>query len=96
MSTKATKPSTQNDLGPQEELQDEAVIKLLQILENVRDEDMSCDDLYAFLDQFVEREIQSKDAAKMMPLIREHLDLCSHCCDEYEALLAVLENLKEE
>jgi len=96
MSTKDTKPSTQNGLGPQEELQDEAVIKLLQILENVRDEDMSCDDLYAFLDQFVEREIQSKDAAKMMPLIREHLDLCSHCCDEYEALLTVLENLKEE
>jgi len=96
MSTKAAKPSIQNGLGPQEELQDEAVIKLLQILENVRDEDMSCDDLYAFLDQFVEREIQSKDAAKMMPLIREHLDLCSHCCDEYEALLAVLENLKEE
>jgi hypothetical protein len=95
MSTKKTIQSIQDVFKP-EEMQDEVILKLLRILENVRDEDMSCDDLYTFLDQFVEREIKSKDADKIMPLIREHLDLCSHCCDEYEALLTVLENTKEE
>jgi len=96
MIIKATIQRIQNIFKPQAELQDEVVLKLLQILENVRDEDMSCDDLYALLDQFAEREVHSKDAARIMPLIREHLDMCSHCCDEYEALLAVLENIKEE
>ncbi|MBP6177696.1 MAG: hypothetical protein KA473_08710 [Anaerolineales bacterium] len=95
MSTKHTIQNIQNALKP-EELQDESILKLLHVLENVRAEEMSCDELYAFLDQFVEREVQSKDAAKIMPLIREHLDLCSHCCDEYEALMSVLEHTKEE
>ena len=81
---------------PQEELEDEVVLKLLKVLDKVRAEEMSCEDFYAQLDQFVEREVQSKDAAKIMPLIREHLDLCPPCCDEYEALLAVLESTKEE
>jgi predicted anti-sigma-YlaC factor YlaD len=31
-----------------------------------------------------------------MPLIQEHLDMCPDCCDEYEALLTVLENTKEK
>jgi hypothetical protein len=38
----------------------------------------------------VEREISKKDAAQLMPLIREHLDICPECCEEYEALLSVL------
>jgi len=96
MTIKNTIQRIQNAIKPQEELPDEVVLKLLKVLEDVRAEDMSCEDLYAFLDQFAEREMHSKDAAKIMPLIREHLDLCSHCCDEYEALLAVLEHTKEE
>lgn len=96
MSIKTIIQLIQNTLKPQKELQDEGVLKFLKILENVRAEDMSCDDLYALLDQFAEREVHSKDAARIMPLIREHLDLCAPCCDEYEALLAVLENTKEE
>jgi hypothetical protein len=31
-----------------------------------------------------------------MPLIREHLDICQECCDEYEALLDVVEKMGEE
>jgi predicted anti-sigma-YlaC factor YlaD len=30
-----------------------------------------------------------------MPLIREHLDNCSECCEEYEALLDVVEKTDE-
>ncbi len=85
----------QNTLKPQEELQDEMVIKFLQVLENVREEEMSCSEMYAHLDEFVEREVKSKDAEKIMPLIQEHIDMCSECCDEYEALLDVLEHTKE-
>jgi len=96
MSTKTTNQPSQNDDHQLEGLKDEVVLKFLQILDSVRAEEMSCDDLYARLDEFVERDIHSKDAEKIMPLIREHLDMCSHCCDEYEALLAVLEHVNEE
>jgi len=49
----------------------------------------------ARLDEYVELEIKKEDAAHIMPLIREHLDLCSDCCDEYEALLDVVEKTDE-
>jgi len=77
--------------SPLPELDDEVVLKFLKILENIRSEEMSCEEMYSHLDEFVEREVRSHDASKIMPLILEHLDLCSECCDEYDALLDVLE-----
>lgn len=85
-----------NKLNPQEQLQDEVVIRFLKLLDRVREEEMSCEEMYAQLDEFVEHEIQDHDAAKIEPLVREHLDMCPECCDEYDALLAVLENTQEK
>jgi DNA replication protein DnaD len=81
---------------PQAELQDEVVIKFLKVLENARAEEMSCSEMYARIDEFVEREVNARDAKKIMPLIQEHIDACPECCDEYEALLDVLEHTREE
>ncbi len=80
---------------PREQLTDEVVIKFLQVLNNARAEEMSCGDMFMQLDEFVEREVKSKDAEKIMPLIHEHLDLCPECNDEYEALLTILENTRD-
>jgi hypothetical protein len=80
---------------PQEDLQDEVVVKFLKVLENVREEDMSCSEMYARIDEFVEREVKAHDAERIMPLIQEHIDMCPECCDEYEALLDVLEHTGE-
>ena len=95
MNIKSLFQRIQNSFKPQEELQDEVVLKFLHVLENARAEEMSCSDLYIRLDEFVEREVRSKDAEKIAPLIREHLDLCPDCCEEYEALLAVIEHTSE-
>ncbi|MDD2921445.1 MAG: hypothetical protein PHQ36_04095 [Anaerolineales bacterium] len=84
-----------NIFNPQKELQDEVVVKFLRVLENVRSEEMSCSEMYAHLDEFVEREVKSKDAKKIMPLIQEHIDMCPECGDEYEALLDVLKHTEE-
>jgi len=83
-----------NVFKPQGELQDEVIVKFLRILEDVRAEEMSCDEMFIRLDEFVETEVQSHDAEKLMPLVREHLDLCPDCDEEYEALLVVLENTR--
>ncbi len=74
-----------------EEPSNEAVLGFLRVLESVREEECSCDEIYTKIDEYVEREVDKKDAAQLMPLIREHLDLCPECCEEYEALLHVLE-----
>ena len=80
-----------HSLGLQKELPQEAVIGIMRVLETVPpDEEISCEDLYTRLDEYVEREVDQKDAAQIMPIIREHLDVCPECCEEYEALLEVL------
>ena len=83
-------------ISPQEELSNEAVLGFLRVLETVDNEEISCDELYEKLDQYVEREVDKKDAARIMPLMREHLDICPECCEEYEALLHVIELTEEE
>ncbi len=83
-------------LGLQEELPNAAVLGMLRVLEEVpEEEEITCSELYAKLDEYVEREVDKKDAAYLMPLIREHLDICPDCCEEYEALLDVLSKSSE-
>ncbi|MEP0807178.1 MAG: hypothetical protein HRF47_16980 [Chloroflexota bacterium] len=85
-----------NKIKPHEELSNEAVLGFLRVLEDVRKEELSCAEIYSKLDEYVECEIGCKDAAHVMPLIREHLDICQECCDEYEALLDVVEKMDNE
>jgi hypothetical protein len=84
-------------LGLQKELPNEAVLGILRVLEEVPQEDeISCSELFAKLDEYVEREVDQKDAAFLMPVVQEHLDVCSECCEEYEALLDILRKTKNE
>jgi hypothetical protein len=83
-------------ISPQEQLPNEAILGFLRVLEETDDEELSCDEIYSKLDEYVEREVDKKDAASLMPLIREHLDLCPDCCEEYEALLEVIEKIDEK
>lgn len=94
MNIKSLFQNIQNTFATQQILEDEVVLKFLRVLEKAREDELSCSEMYARLDEFVETEVQTKDADKITPLVREHLDMCPDCCEEYEALLAVLENTK--
>jgi len=82
--------SIRNRINPSEQLSNEAVLGFLRVLEREDKEEISCEELYGKLDEYVEREVDKKDAARLMPLMREHLDVCPECCEEYEALLSIL------
>ncbi len=79
-----------------QELPDEVIEGFLRVLEEVRLEDMSCTQAFSKLDEYVEKEFHGEDAARLMPLLREHLDMCPDCCDEYEGLLNMLEKSAKE
>ncbi len=70
---------------------DQVVEGFLRVLEQVRVEDMPCSQVFALLDEYVEKEVRGEEAARLMPLLREHFDICPNCCEEYEALLRALE-----
>jgi hypothetical protein len=79
-----------------EEPSNEAVLGFLQVLEHAQENGCSCDEVFAQIDEYVEREVDRKDAQDLMPLVREHLDLCPECCEEYEALLDILEKTSKQ
>ena len=86
-----------HSLGLQKELPNEAVLGILRVLDNVpQDDEISCGELFAKLDEYVEREVDKKDAAILMPVIREHLDVCPDCWEEYEALLDILNKTSKD
>ena len=91
MNIRAIIQKIRSSINHREELPNEAVLGFLHVLESVREEEVPCDEIYAKIDEDVEREVDKKDAAQLMPLIREHLDLCPECCEEYQALLDILE-----
>lgn len=84
-----------NQSRTQPELTDEVVLKFLNTLEQYGERELTCGDIYTVLDEFVEKEVKGGDAHKLTPLIREHLEICTECCDEYEALLSVIEHTQE-
>ncbi len=77
--------------GDDSQLSDAAIKGFLHALEDARVQDVPCSQVFSMLDEYVQKELNGEDAAKLMPLLREHLDLCQDCCDEYETLLAALE-----
>ena len=54
------------------------------------DQELDCDEAHALLDQFAERVKRGENAADLMPLVQEHLDLCPGCKEEYEALMRMI------
>lgn len=63
---------------------------LLRSLADTKERELTCDEVHALLDQFAEAVQRGEDAARLMPLIQEHLDMCPDCREEYEALLQMM------
>ncbi|HEY5901049.1 MAG TPA: hypothetical protein VIU39_00765 [Anaerolineales bacterium] len=78
-------------------LPDDVIKGLIRSLEEGEAEQgCSCDDVFAVVDQYAEIELRGQDAARLMPLLRKHMDGCHDCCEEYEALLDILQHSNPE
>jgi hypothetical protein len=69
----------------------------LQNIYATQDEEISCSECFDLVSHFVEVELAGEDAAAKMPQLKQHLDQCSACLQEYEVLrdLQALENKGE-
>lgn len=66
--------------------------KILEMLKKTQEEELTCDEVFALLDQFAEMAARGEPVASLMPLVQQHLDLCGDCREEYESLLRVIQN----
>jgi hypothetical protein len=53
-------------------------------------DDVGCDQVFALLNVYVERELEYGDAAERYPGIAVHLDACSPCAEDSRGLTALL------
>ncbi len=67
------------------------VRKLIHMVENSRETELSCEDVYLILDQYTELVHHKENTAELMPLVEHHIEICPDCREEFEALLRILE-----
>ena len=70
----------------------EMMQKVMGMLSNTRDVELTCDEVFALLDQFAELAARGEDVAQLMPLIQQHLDMCEDCREEYKVLEKIILN----
>jgi hypothetical protein len=76
-------------------LESEKLQHLVRDILTTQTEEIGCDTCFAQLDLFVEMVLLGRDAASAMPLVQAHLDRCSPCREEFEALLFALRSLSQ-
>lgn len=67
--------------------------KIVRIATQSRSDEIGCDDCFDQLHDFAEMKLQGKSPEEAMPLVQDHLNRCSDCLEEYEALLEALKSL---
>lgn len=65
--------------------------RLAVLAAQAQEDDLSCGDVQALIDQFAECAARGDDPAGLMPLVQRHLGDCPGCREEYEALLRIID-----
>lgn len=81
--TPLQKPAPAEKLTPAEAM-------LLQSLPHTHEVELTCDEVFALLDEYAERAHRGENVAQLMPLVAHHLMMCPECQEEYEALMRIL------
>lgn len=55
-----------------------------------RADELSCEECYIQLDQFVEMHLSNASPQQALPLVEDHLARCKDCREEFEILLDAL------
>ena len=72
--------------------QSQMMEKLLMMLDQTQPAELGCDEVFALLDQFAEMAARGENVAQLMPLVKQHLEMCADCREEYQVLRNILEN----
>lgn len=72
------------------ELTKELLKKMIRAIRMTKPNEIGCDECFDELDHFAELKLAGKSPEKALPLIKDHLERCGNCRQEYEALLEAL------
>lgn len=58
----------------------------LKNIYHTQEEEISCSECFDLVSHFVDVEISGEDPVNRMPQLKQHLDQCAACREEYETL----------
>jgi hypothetical protein len=67
---------------------------LIREIVTIRFDEMDCPECFEHMDYFADLIVDGADAAGAMPRLRDHLERCVHCREEFEALLTAVRGLQ--
>ena len=67
-------------------MEDKPIDKTLERVLGPAQPELTCDECFERLDEYVELELRGAPADARIPGMRPHLDGCSACHEEYESL----------
>lgn len=79
-------------VGPMNKSPDERLGDFMEMLAITEDEEISCDDVHHLMAQYAELLEQGGHPEELMPLVRQHLEMCHECEEELEMLLEILQS----
>lgn len=76
------------------ELTIDVLKKLVKSAQMADEHEIGCDECFEELHEFAEMELAGKSPEEAKPLVKDHLDKCGSCREEYQALLEALQNIE--
>lgn len=64
---------------------------IMKMIFSVSDKEITCDECYDHIDQYVDMLREGQDPAAVLPQVKYHLSYCKCCVEEFEALITILE-----
>jgi hypothetical protein len=78
--------------GPASPQAQEVLKAMLRKIARTQEIELTCGEVFDLLDQYTEMVANGGDVAEIMPLVKQHLEMCPDCREEFESLLRVLQN----
>ena len=65
-------------------------------LESTDERCYSCEEAYALFEEYVELVVSDEDVALLMPLVKNHVDMCPDCTEHFDILVNILKSEKND
>lgn len=64
---------------------------LLQAALETEEYEITCVECFDLLDQYADLILDGADPSEIMPIVKQHLNFCSCCTEQFETLITVLQ-----
>jgi hypothetical protein len=68
---------------------------LMRRLAKTKDEEILCSECLVLVVRYVDLELAGEDAMSLLPQLKQHLDQCSACREDYEMLYELAQAQEE-